>query len=108
MKYYIKAVSASIVIIIVVIFIRKQWGINLTDFTTSLSVGLILLIPVIFAWAYNMEHKQKRTISRVSQKEQDRIFGTFEHKRIRRELDEFDKASDARNENDNRDRTDDQ
>jgi hypothetical protein len=28
MKYYIKAVSASIVIIIVVIFIRKQWGIG--------------------------------------------------------------------------------
>jgi TolA-binding protein len=58
MRYYIYAIVGAIVIVLVVAFLWWNWGIDLTDFTTGLAIGLILLIPFIVWWSINKEREQ--------------------------------------------------
>lgn len=90
MKYYVIAVFLSIAIIVAIIFMWINWGINLIELTTGVSVGLILSIPFLFKWAFNQERKQKRTISKVSKTEQNRLFKEFENEQKRKEIESLD------------------
>ena len=56
MRPYAIAGILSVIILCVVAGMWLVSWINAMDFTTALAVGLILIIPVICAWAYNKEH----------------------------------------------------
>jgi hypothetical protein len=60
MRPYVIAGIGTAIIICVVAILWLGWGINTADFTTNLAVGLILIIPVLCAWAYNKERAAKQ------------------------------------------------
>lgn len=65
--YVITGIATAIIIIIV----SGMWlgrGIDTVDFITALAVGLILIIPCIWWWAYNKE-KEARHISQLTDRD---------------------------------------
>lgn len=59
MRPYLITGIGTAIIFCVVVGMWLGWGINTVDFTTALAVGLVLIIPFIWWWAYKNERSAR-------------------------------------------------
>ena len=77
MRPYAIAGILSVIILCVVAGMWLVSWINAMDFTTALAVGLVLIIPFIWWWAYNKERDAKQQIEKLKPKKDGYQHPTF-------------------------------